>query len=803
MKKVGILSFLVLLLASHAFANTDPLPVARTTIESIYIVPAPELPTKSESERIIISKAPPPFIPTISNISLVSTCNTSVAVSFTTSIPTHTFIEYGLTTSYGSSTVDDPVRFYTEHLVVITGLTSSTLYNFRINATGDGLAQSSNQTFTTAATDTNCVSLPIQVDTRMPDMTGAIEYVVEANCTGISNCFTSLQTAMNTASTDNGKRFITVRKGLIFPINGTIPVNADGNQIIVRTSDHALLPEGKRVDPTKVANFFKIQTPNTDPPLITAAGAKKWRFIGMEVTIIPSALADAPAGNSQSGLIRLGTGAETSESQWPSDIIIDRSYIHGQPLKNTTRGIYNNGIRNAVIDSYIDEFHNTGQDAQGILHGEGRELKIVNNYLGSAGENFMSGGVGHTVVPTTTPSDITFTHNLVEWKLSWKKNDPSWDGKDWVTKNQWESKTLERALVTFNVFNRWWSSEQTGGSIAIKSSDNDKDPTVVSRDILWFRNHHKNLGSGFAINGSVWVDEESTDYGRSIWIIQNLLEINGDVWDDEDSGNSSESKVSRIGYTVVNLRNVTNGSTTSGSAIVTSSTINFTSADVGRTIEIRQPGGPDQQFIAGISSVQSSTQATVSSGVPFTSSGNALMGIFYANYPDNFRMIHNTFTNANAAQSDRAIHSFGRIPETNGKMEDFVVKDNIFGYQIFGIKCDGTAEGNASLNLITNSATRTWSSNLIAGSATNYPTGNIYVSNFTLMKFINFGNGLGGNYRLASDSPGKNTASDGTDMGVDVDALERATAHTETGNWPTTPPNPICNWHTNPACPLN
>jgi hypothetical protein len=76
---------------------------------------------------------------------------------------------------------------------------------------------------------------------------------------------------------------------------------------------------------------------------------------------------------------------------------------------------------------------------------------------------------------------------------------------------------------------------------------------------------------------------------------------------------------------------------------------------------------------------------------------------------------------------------------------------------------------------------------LIAGSATNYPTNNLYESSFTDVEFVNMGSGLGGNYRLAATSPGKNAASDNnTDIGVDVDALERATESTTDGDWPVT-----------------
>src|SRR5689334_5656195 len=79
--------------------------------------------------------------PVISNINLAVTCNTSVLINFRTSVPAHAYVEYGTTTSYGSSTIDDAVRLYTEHAIQITGLSASTTYHFRVNVSDGSAAQ--------------------------------------------------------------------------------------------------------------------------------------------------------------------------------------------------------------------------------------------------------------------------------------------------------------------------------------------------------------------------------------------------------------------------------------------------------------------------------------------------------------------------------------------------------------------------------------------------------------------------------------------------------------------------------------
>jgi IPT/TIG domain len=251
----------------------------------------------------------------ISNINVAVNCNTSALINFRTSAASRAFIEYGPTTSYGSSTIDDPVRFYTEHAIQLTGLTANTTYHFRVNANSNGLTQSSDQSFTTASSGAFCTALPVQVDSRMPDMTGAVEKTVKAS--GGHYTPAQFQNALNDAGTASEKRIITVDAGLTLSGQWSLPANADQNWIVIRTSEHAQLPEGKRVVPADASKLFKIQNTSVDPTLVAAAAANHIRIIGAEITIDPLALADAPGGANQSGLIALSTNLANNASQYP------------------------------------------------------------------------------------------------------------------------------------------------------------------------------------------------------------------------------------------------------------------------------------------------------------------------------------------------------------------------------------------------------------------------------------------------------------------------------------------------------
>jgi RHS repeat-associated protein len=87
--------------------------------------------------------------PIISDVATGSITNTSAIITWTTNVPTHTRLDYGLTTAYGQSIVEPSL--VTDHLQVLSGLTPGTQYHYRIlayNAAGN-LRISGDFTFTT------------------------------------------------------------------------------------------------------------------------------------------------------------------------------------------------------------------------------------------------------------------------------------------------------------------------------------------------------------------------------------------------------------------------------------------------------------------------------------------------------------------------------------------------------------------------------------------------------------------------------------------------------------------------------
>ena len=93
--------------------------------------------------------------PIISSVTATGIANTSATINWTTDQASSSQVNYGTTTSYGSSTTNNPT-LVTSHSVTLAGLTAGTTYNFDVvSANASSLSStSSNSTFTTTGAGT-------------------------------------------------------------------------------------------------------------------------------------------------------------------------------------------------------------------------------------------------------------------------------------------------------------------------------------------------------------------------------------------------------------------------------------------------------------------------------------------------------------------------------------------------------------------------------------------------------------------------------------------------------------------------
>src|SRR5690606_6425711 len=100
----------------------------------------------------------------------------------------------------------------------------------------------------------------------------------------------------------------------------TLPNKQGDGWIVVRSAEHASLPQpGTRIEPAHAASM-PVLTAEGDSVLKTAPGAHHFRFVGIEMR---------PArGSFIYNLVELGNGSQT-EDAIAHHLVFDRCYLHG------------------------------------------------------------------------------------------------------------------------------------------------------------------------------------------------------------------------------------------------------------------------------------------------------------------------------------------------------------------------------------------------------------------------------------------------------------------------------------------
>ena len=242
------------------------------------------------------------------------------------------------------------------------------------------------------------------------------------------------------------------------------PVTNSGWIEIQSSALNSLPSPGNRVGPLNVSSMPTITTPNTAPAIAFQQKANHWRLMGLEITTSYVSTSATVYNLILSG--QDGSGNQiSSASLLPSYIVLDRSYLHGLSTTNTTRGMDMDGAYVAVVDSYCDEIHSNGNDAQCFASWNGTgPFLIQNNFIQASTENILFGGANVSIA-NLNPSDITVVGNLIQKNTAWKGQAAPYN---WSVKNLFELKTGVRVLIDGNVFQYDWLAAQ-GFSILLRS----------------------------------------------------------------------------------------------------------------------------------------------------------------------------------------------------------------------------------------------------------------------------------------------------------------------------------------------
>jgi len=270
---------------------------------------------------------------------------------------------------------------------------------------------------------------------------------------------------------------------------------APGQWIVVRSADAAFnadggVPPNTRVSDADAASMARIRATTTNAPAIrTEAGASGYRLIGLDIGAESSV-------QQLTNMVELGNGSDVTVDTEPSDIVIDRCFIHGNDTGNFRRGVMMNGVRLAVVDSHVSNFHDSNTDSQAVGGSNGPgPFKIVNNFLEAASENVMFGG-SDPAVPELVPRDIEVRRNLMTKRLSWKTARVP-------VKNAFELKNASRVVVEGNIFEHVWASGQDGTAILLKSANQQGRCTWCVTEYVTFRNNIvRGAAHGMTINAA-------------------------------------------------------------------------------------------------------------------------------------------------------------------------------------------------------------------------------------------------------------------------------------------------------------
>ncbi|MEK7514769.1 MAG: Ig-like domain-containing protein [Patescibacteria group bacterium] len=145
--------------------------------------------------------------PVISNVQATSITTTGVTITWTTDENATSNVEYGTTSSYGSSSAVDITANATSHSVAISGLASGTEYHFRVTS-ADALTNSvtsTDNTFTTVAVaDTTAPAVPVFT-------------------TGVATTDADTYTLAGTVTNDGGARTVQLYNGATLVGSTVVP----------------------------------------------------------------------------------------------------------------------------------------------------------------------------------------------------------------------------------------------------------------------------------------------------------------------------------------------------------------------------------------------------------------------------------------------------------------------------------------------------------------------------------------------------------------------------------------------------
>jgi hypothetical protein len=592
------------------------------------------------------------------------------------------------------------------------------------------------------------------------------------------NAGDNLQTALNAAQPGD---VILLQPGATFSGNFVLPVKSGSTFITVRSAsaDTDLPAPGVRIGPAYSSRLPKLRSPNDASVMRAAAGAHHWYLMFLEFMANPQGYGD---------ILQIGDGssAQNTIAKVPTDIVVDRVYIHGDPTVGQKRGIALNGSRITIQNSYISDCKAANADAQAIAGWNGPgPFAIENNYLEGAAENVLFGG-SDPAIPGLVSSDITFRRNYVTKPVSWRSPIIPTPGAFTATPSTGGS--LPAGAVAYTVVARRpvgqgkagrstgatvTAAVPAGGLVSLQwtAVSGATDYQVFGRGFQWTV-----TTNAFIDTGAVGTVASPPTGPGTTWVVKNSFELKNarrviaqfNVFD-------TNWQSGQAGYAIVFTPRNSGGQC----PWCTVEDIEFSYNVVRHAAAGINILGHDSPAVSGIT-----TNVRIRQNLFYDINQTAWGGNgWFLQMGDSAQWIlvdHNTIDHTGTA----IVYAYGGTASSPAVMPGFQFTNNIARHGTYGLNGAFFSWGLGIINAFFPGATVAGNL-MVGGTPSRYPAGNFFVSDFSGQ----FVASTPLSYQLLSTSTAIGRATDGTNIGADVTGIVLQTSLAETGQpIPTQPP---------------
>jgi hypothetical protein len=589
-----------------------------------------------------------------------------------------------------------------------------------------------------------------------------------------------LQAALNAAQAGD---VITLQPGATYAGNFVLPnKGALSAFITIRSAapDSALPPAGVRITPAFASALPIIKSPNSVASLRTTAATNHWKLMFLEFQANQNGYGD---------IIDLGMGdsTQTQLSQVPYALVLDRVYVHGDPVMGQKRGVSLNSSDTQILNCWISDIKTVGQDTQAIggYNGPGNYL-IENNYLEAATENVLFGG-SDPLIPNLVTTNITFRRNYLTKPLAWR--DPiiatpanvaaaAAPGAGGLAAGTYSYKVVAR--VPAGQGNKAISAASTEASATIAAGTTGGvaiswTPVVGAADYLVYGRTAGAENIYWTTTNAFFTDSgaagaSGTPGSATKWAVKNIFELKN-AQDVVVEGNVFENLwvAAQSGYPILFTPRNQNG--TAPWAVVQRVTFQH-------NIVRHTAGGVNILGTDNLAPSQLTNHITVRDNLfddmgPAWGSGSKT--ILMGPGGDSYTIDHNTFITTDST----ILSVYGGTATAPTPITNLVFTNNMSEHRTYGIFGDNYSVGLSTINAYLQGST-ILANVLAGGSASKYPAGNFFPTVAAWdAGFVNY---TGGDYHLLATSPYKNAGIDGTDLGANIDRVNSETANALTGD---------------------